>query len=441
MTDHASPPASTGPQLPARTTPTWEVELLISGVAVFAMLQLPGWLDDVYFTLQPRFGGGWQMVLMLLYMYTKGAALILALTFVLHLLLRARWIALVGMHSVYPDGILWEKLRMGPILREVERARELPFPSIVERADNRATVVFATGVMLAMFVVNITLIAGPLSALAIFLSTRSGGLLRFDIVLLALLAVWILPFSLAMALDRDRSTPYPPESRLRRLLRWLLELYARAGFSRNNNPVMALLSSHGGDRKMIATTVLVTVIAILLAMTSIIFQRAPNRFGSYGLFPTGSDTRSIDGAHYDDQRNPARDPAVPYIPSLVATAPYLRLVVPYRPDRDAAALRNRCAHAQPIEDTGQRADARLACLSALHAVSLDGRPLDGLRYDVTSDPRTNRPALLAMIDVRDLPRGRHELRIARPARDDSDGDTNRKTRNHDPGYDLIPFWR
>ena len=27
----------------ARTAPTWEVELLISGVAIFAMLQLPGW--------------------------------------------------------------------------------------------------------------------------------------------------------------------------------------------------------------------------------------------------------------------------------------------------------------------------------------------------------------------------------------------------------------
>ena len=32
-----------------RTARTWEVELLISGVAVFAMLQLPGWLDDRVF--------------------------------------------------------------------------------------------------------------------------------------------------------------------------------------------------------------------------------------------------------------------------------------------------------------------------------------------------------------------------------------------------------
>lgn len=441
MTDHTSTPPGGARQLPRHTTPTWEVELLISGVAVFAMLQLPGWLDDVYFMLQPRFGSGWQVVLMLLYMYTKGAALILALTFVLHLLLRARWIALVGMHSVYPDGILWEKLRMGPILREVERARELPFPSIVERADNRATVVFAMGVMLAMFVVNITLVAAPLSVLSIFISTLSDGLLRFDVVLFALLAVWILPFSLAMALDRNRGAQLPPQSRLRRFLRRLLELYARAGFSRNSNPVMALLSSHGGDRKMVATTVSVTFIALLLAVSSIVFQRSPNRFGSYGLFPAGSDAHSVDSAHYDDQRNPARDQALPYIPSPVATGPYLRLVVPYRPERDAAALRHGCTHAQAIEDIEQRADARLACLSVLHAVALDGKPLEGLQYDATSDPSTDRPALLAMIDVRDLPRGRHELRIAHPPRDDDDGDAKKKDKKNDPGYDLIPFWR
>ena len=56
------------------------MELLISGVAVFAMLQLPGWLDDRYFALRPRFDGSWEMPLMMTYLYLKGAAVILAIT-------------------------------------------------------------------------------------------------------------------------------------------------------------------------------------------------------------------------------------------------------------------------------------------------------------------------------------------------------------------------
>ena len=88
-------------------------------------------------------------------------------------------------------------------------------------------------------------------------------------------------------------------------------------------------------------------------------------------------------------------------------------------------------------DHEARAAALLACLGRLHAVSLDGRPLAELRYEASNDPRTDRPALLAMIDVRDLPPGRHELRIARPPYSDRRARKNRP----DPGHDRIVFWR
>src|SRR3954469_3070174 len=105
--DDAPPVAE---QLPRHTTPTWEVELLISGVAVFAMLQLPGWIDDRWFALRPRLDASWLDALIYIYIYAKSGVMVLAVTFVVHLLLRARWIALVGMHSVYPAGIDWDRL-------------------------------------------------------------------------------------------------------------------------------------------------------------------------------------------------------------------------------------------------------------------------------------------------------------------------------------------
>lgn len=135
--------------LPRHTTPTWEVELLISGVAVFAMLQLPGWLDDRWFTLRPRLDASWAQPLEIIYIYSKTAALILAVAFVAHLLLRARWIAQVGMHSVHPDGIRWERLRLGPIQRAVDEKQYGSAAASIDRADNLATTVFAIGVMLA----------------------------------------------------------------------------------------------------------------------------------------------------------------------------------------------------------------------------------------------------------------------------------------------------
>ncbi|HQY49544.1 MAG TPA: hypothetical protein PL007_04170, partial [Thermomonas sp.] len=126
----------------------------------------------------------------------------------------------------------------------------------------------------------------------------------------------------------------------------------------------------------------------------------------------------------------ARDDAVPYVQSAIIKDDYAQLVVPFQPTRDTSAMQRRCPHAQT-------AQAGLECLSALHAIRLDGKPLPALRYEISSDPRTHRPALLAMIDVRTLADGRHELHVPRPPRSDSSA----KDTSKDPGFDVIAFWR
>jgi hypothetical protein len=421
--------------LPRRTTPTWEVELLISGVAVFAMLQLPGLLDDAVMALEPRLGIDLRQILLLSYIYAKSAAVILAMTFVIHLFLRARWIALVGMHSVHPDGIRLDALRLGPIQREVEHAIDTPIPERIERADNLATTVFAIGVMLAAMLVGIAFAATSIYATGAIVASLGNGDLSALTVMMALFAIVMAPFGLLVLFDRHLAARLPPDSRLRRIAKALFRGYARIGFSRTGNSIMALLASHGGDRRAILLTTGVMFVALAGSGASLAMLRKPELFGNYARFPR-IDTGSIETAHYDDQRDPARDGATPYIQSSVIVGPYVKLVVPYRPRFDDPAMRRDCPHMEAKPDDVV-AQARLACLQRIRGVTLDGKPLANLQYEVASDARTDRPALLAMIDVRDLPRGRHELRIARPLRADGDADDDKA----DPGYDRIAFWR
>ncbi len=142
MTDAKTEPEPTSTQssdatalkLPKQTTPTWEMELLISGATVFAMLQLPALLDQWLYEYMPRFGRELSVVLLLTYVYTKAAVIALVFTFVLHLALRGYWVALVGMHSVHPEGIRWEKLKMGPFYGEMVKRRYASMPELIERA-------------------------------------------------------------------------------------------------------------------------------------------------------------------------------------------------------------------------------------------------------------------------------------------------------------------
>jgi hypothetical protein len=54
-------------------------------------------------------------------------------------------------------------------------------------------------------------------------------------------------------------------------------------------------------------------------------------------------------------------------------------------------------------------------------------------YDLASDPRTDRPALAAMIDVRGVGPGRHSLEVARAPLGAGGRDADEPHR--------IPFWR
>ena len=436
-------------RLPRDTTPTWEVELLISGVAVFAMLQLPELLDRAILEWSPRFIDRWARLLVLVYLYAKSAALILAATFVIHLLLRARWIALVGMLSIYPKGVDWSTMRLGPHARDIESARMGRIETAIDRADNRATMVFALGVVMASILFAITLLVAALLALAWWLETR------WDVMADPAWVAWstlllMVPYGLAMLVDRRFGDRLAPGGVAERALRGTLRIYTGVGLGMANNPAIALLSSHHGRRRTVFMTSFVFMLAVLAALGTYFIARHPGAVGSYAAFPDGEalPARALDTAHYDDRRDPLRDPVVPYLQSAVITGPYAQLVVPFVPDRDPPAMRGACPQLRPDDalpdddaSTAVSAADRLACLQRVRAVSLDGRPL-AVAYDIGRDPRTERPALVAMIDVRALAPGRHELRVVRPplARD-KDRPADRFTREPDAPHDILPFWR
>ncbi|HJU26904.1 MAG TPA: hypothetical protein VJ722_09530 [Rhodanobacteraceae bacterium] len=422
-------------QLPRRTTPTWEVELLISGVAVFAMLQLPGWLNDRLLFLLPRFDNTWNSALAIVCAYLVGAAAILAATFALHLLLRAYWIALVGMHSVYPEGIRWERLRIGPIEREVMQRRDGDFLAMVERADNRASIVFAMGVALAASLLILTALVVVLFAAASAVAMALHLPLRADRTLLGCVLVVALPVLLLHMLDRKVGARLHEGGRARRGIAAIFNLYARLGFS-NRGGVLAMLSSHHGRGRVQAVATAAMMLCVFFAVSSQLIARHPEMFGSYAWFPHFGESGAhvVSAVHYDDQRDPLRSPAVPFIQSAEIDGNYIRLTVPYHPDRDAAAMQRNCATSATIAATAERATAMLRCLAGLHPVTLDGAPLTNLRYDAGSDALTERPALVARIDVRTLGPGRHELAIARAAAGSDD-----EPASSSPV--IIPFWR
>lgn len=94
---------------------SWQAELLVSGLALFGSFQLPEityWLIDLFIKRLPHEQYIWGAFIA--QMSLLGLS-ILSTFFIIHLILRAYWIGLIGLNSVYPQGYKIENNMYSPL--------------------------------------------------------------------------------------------------------------------------------------------------------------------------------------------------------------------------------------------------------------------------------------------------------------------------------------
>jgi hypothetical protein len=435
---------TTRDELPRHTTPTWEMELLISGATVFALLQLPGVLDDLFYTYFPRFARPLAEMIMLPYLYGKSTVYALIGTFILHLAARGYWVGLVGLRSVYPDGVRWDRLKFGPHYRAALQARTPQADALVERADNRASLVFGYGVGFALLTL-VPLFLVAVVALATWLfQLATGGLFPWQRVWMILLVLSVAPLMLLVGFDRWFGKRLAPGGAASRLLATVMRGYLRTGMGSASSYPMLMFISRAGQKRgsLVLTLALFALIAITFAQ--MMMREGEIDVGSYGALALGEPgaERALRSENYADRRlGSERASTAPFIPHEVVRGDWLRLFVPFQPRRDPAALQAECGEpmlSAAAGDAAQAASRRawvLDCLARVYAPQLDGKPVADLRFDVAEDERSGFRGVVAMIAVATLAPGRHELlvrRVRSPAAEPGDPV---------PAPHRIVFWR
>jgi hypothetical protein len=414
-------------QVPAKTTPTWEMELLVSGATIFGLLQLPQLIDHGYFRTANLMSQAYAFPLLALWMYSKIAVVTLALTFLAHLCLRGYWVALVGLDSVYPGGVRWERMKLGPVARE-RLASAAPAAQIadwIERADNRATRVFGTGMAFAMLMLAPLLIVGLIFGAGLLAQGMFGE--RATVYgFFGAVALLLVPRMLVAIGDRRFPGLIERSPRLRRRLGAVSSVYSRLGLGVGANPLVALLASHVGRVRFALSAV---ALIMLVAIANMFWSRGHAPFMGIGATDPYS-TSSTPADFYLDQRgDPWMAQPLPHIPSRVVAGPYLELFVPFLPRLHGAALPLACPELAKTKGSGRE---RLDCLTRRVAIRVDDAPVS-VPLDATTDAATGQQGLLAMIPVGTLAPGRHELSLNEPDRRALDGEPLR--RYH------IPFWK
>lgn len=433
-------------RVPPRTTPTWEIELLLSGATVFALLQVPGPLLHGARLVMARLDMTFGMPVLLVATYGLMVLYALIGMFVVHLAARAYWVALVGVNSVFPHGIDWARYRHGPIARR-EMQRQVPsLPVVIERADNFASLTFAFGMLLVL-----SALLGSLAALPVALAASLIAHYAFDgdnlqLVFFAAMALVLLPMMSAGLIDKLYGHRIAADGEPRTWLARVIRGYMSMPLSSIPAPLLLPLTTNLRGRRGYALFFVGLILLATAPMAQLFLSEGILRIDSYRYLAREGTVPGVHAHHYASLRDPEDISSAPFIQSEIVDGPYLRLFVPYMPERVDAAVEQHCpdlAEGAPLgdDDRAVAASAQAAlldCIAGAMPVSIDGAAVP-LTLLAGSDPQTGMRGFVAMLPVGDLRPGQHELAVARlPSGEPGSARAERDRRR---GPYRIAFWR
>ncbi|MBL8242728.1 MAG: hypothetical protein JNL89_00975 [Rhodanobacteraceae bacterium] len=394
---------------------TDELELLISGLSMVALFALPGWLLERYYDNYTQLpisllAAAISIVPMgIAFAYTLGSC------FLLHLVVRACWVGLIGLHATFPHGVRWERLP-GPIQRERLRARMAPLPRAIASADRLASTLYSLITLVALLL----LWMGGVFTLALLVAFAIGQALNATNTVLSgtidLLALTLIANGLLLwLLDGVLAQRFPGLARIS-IVQWLVAASATLNRvvlpDRLIGPVRLTLQSNTSPRLFNLMLLLLLISVPFLGMR---YFRGQTTFDAFGTqrYVDAVDTRGgIRSQHYASLRTRQdRLRAWPVIPDRVISTPFTTLFLPYLPTRDDPVIVQRCPQLPTVQERPEvdasdrdqvagRSGATAACLARLWRVELDGVGVDLAAAEIAERADLGMRGLEVVLDLR-----------------------------------------
>lgn len=429
---------------------SWQLELVVSGFAIFLMLGALDALENLDFMNEVKDAGLAQQgaILTLGFMILGLSCFFVLLNLIFHVMLRGLWISTLGLRYVSGD-VDFDALRLAPRFDRFLRRRIGSFDKYILKLENLCSVVFAftflivfmlLGFMmfLALLFLLIWVVENKLEAFLPDAFRKGVGIVSF-ILLMSSGLLYFIDFVTLGRLKRVRwfSVVYYPFYRFCSFIT-LASLYRPLYYN--------LVDNKFGRRVGILLVPYVVGTIFLLSF----------RIHSHVWFPSKFEGTNLKVGVYDDLR--PEDYNLPDVttPSKFVKNGYLEIFIRYHPLKDDDILEQVCPDFEPFREPGfgtdlvfrtngitteekttQSPTVALACFSKLYQFEVADSVFTAPGFYFYEQPERGGKGLLTILDLGYLSRGAYKLQVKKLSKSD-EGDSEEMEFED---FMTIPFWK
>lgn len=389
---------------------SWEAELLISTVAIFGTLQLfdlISWGVDILIdNLHPsQYKVGYLIVHMGIL-----AVSILVTMFIIHFLLRAYWVGLVGLNSVFPDyGLedsVYSEIYTKKILKTLPKLEDT-----VKSTDELCSVIFsAASIMVMLYSYIVILVLFYLfcyNALSIFFNSK---ILLVPIFIIAIAFLFFIPLAIIANLKKYKENEKVQESYFN-LSKWGSILFLGPLYKNALQISMTFSSNYKKKKSLIGLLIIFILVGFIITHFSSSKTKIPYLVNQEYYF----DKTKIYSNYYASKMLNQDFLIAPQIDSDIIESKITLLFIPIY-QYELKLIKENCEEFV-IDEEWSRIDIKnkrkkwyLECYEEINQVYLNGNKIssDFIKF---IQPETKQYGIITYIDLEGLEKGKNVLKV------------------------------
>lgn len=396
---------------------SWQAELIISGIAIFGSLQLPGMIFSLADEVLVRFSDDSLIYLQYFFIYLLVGVRFLIAGFIIHFVLRALWVGMLGLVSVFPQGIREKSSMHSEDYLKKIRAEFSDINKFNQKLDNFSSLILSISaaavqifliiafwVLVVILFQNLLLMLFPNTVVSTILKVLVLGLLIFSFL------ISLMNFGKIKESTIAKKLQYPLTRRFNRVFTHIFyEPYLYIFMTLSTN--LTIKTRH----KILGIFLLFTLTALFsfdLSSSSVEYF-SPNSYFRMNQSPNISM-----GSNYE---NTISDKRIlrPIIQSETITSNHIKLFIPWF-QREAVTKEKVCGISSPPDTLSQTEKRRFKnrfennCMSEYYKISINDEIKSGLAFTKHYHPHHEEKGFQTFIALDSLENGRHLLKIEKP---------------------------